>query len=174
MFGKEITGVDVDLAHILAQKFQFTFDVVLEPLVGKIVPGTKDEWLGVVGSVKNGTSSFGIGNIALDPARYTVADYSTMLYSLDTIFIAPKPKVAPHYLNIIKPFSPLVWILTLASMLIVTFTMVMTAVVATRTRPDTDVHTKSHALLFPYASIMRQGNSFWLFKHLPQSLQCDY
>ena len=44
--------------------------------------------------VKNGTSTIGIGNAALDPARFTAVDYSTMLYTIDTNFIGPHPKPA--------------------------------------------------------------------------------
>ena len=50
-----VTGVDVDLMDILAEKFNFTYQIKVEKLMGR--PVNKDEfdgpWLGVVGSVRN-------------------------------------------------------------------------------------------------------------------------
>ena len=37
----------------------------------------------------------GIGNLAFDPVRYAVVDYTTMLYVLQTAYITPKPKKTP-------------------------------------------------------------------------------
>ncbi len=92
-----VFGVDPDLLSIAAGKLGFTFaPVVTEPLTGAPVEGSGGrEWLGVVGAVKNGTSQIGIGNLAIDPARYTVVDYTAILYSLQTGYISPKPKQAP-------------------------------------------------------------------------------
>ncbi len=90
-------GVDPDLLTMASLKLGFTFgDIVTEPVTGSPVPGTNGrEWIGVVGAVKNGTSAIGVGNLALDPARYSVIDYTTRLYSLNTGYISPKPKRAP-------------------------------------------------------------------------------
>ncbi len=44
--------------------------------------------------MKNGTSQLGIGNPALDPARFKAVDYTNMIYTLDTAYISPKPRPA--------------------------------------------------------------------------------
>ena len=92
-----VTGVDVDLLGLAARQLGFTHGpVVVEPVTGAVIPGTGGkEWRGVVGAVKNGSSEIGIGNLALDPARFSVVDYPTLLYKLQTGYISPKPKQTP-------------------------------------------------------------------------------
>lgn len=50
--GSNVTGVDVDLSDILAEKFGFTFEIFVEPFMGMQIANST-EWLGQVGSVSN-------------------------------------------------------------------------------------------------------------------------
>lgn len=46
-----VYGVDVDLIQILSQAFGFSYDIVTESVMGSLIPNSKNQWLGVVGSV---------------------------------------------------------------------------------------------------------------------------
>ena len=49
---ESITGIDVDVLKILADKMQFSFTVIKEPNWGQRIDDT-DQWSGVIGSVRN-------------------------------------------------------------------------------------------------------------------------
>ena len=62
-----MSGVDLDVMHIIAKKYNFNFTTKVEPFMGKRLHS--GEWLGNVGAVKNGTSLMGIGNPSYDPGK---------------------------------------------------------------------------------------------------------
>ncbi|TRY75000.1 hypothetical protein TCAL_04945, partial [Tigriopus californicus] len=119
-----VHGVDVDLIQILSEAFGFTYRIITEPVMGSLIPNSNNQWLGVVGSVKNGTSTIGIGNPALDAGRYLAVDYSVMMYTIDTNFIATYPKPTPPYENLLKPFSAYLWVCLIFTLVVLSTVLV--------------------------------------------------
>lgn len=74
--------------------------------------------------VKNGTSTIGIGNPALDLGRYMAVDYSVMMYTIETNFISTFPKPTPPYENLLKPFSLYLWVCLIMTLAVLTIVLV--------------------------------------------------
>lgn len=57
IYGKELTGVDIDVLNILSSKFKFTYQLSFETTWGS-EDKTTGNWSGTVGKVRNRISFF--------------------------------------------------------------------------------------------------------------------
>ena len=115
------SGVDPKIMEIVAKKMGFTYSLEWGRFWGAQNPD--GSWAGVVGYVKNGTHSVGLGHVLLQKARYEAVDY-VLMYAQPHHLMAPVPKAASPFWNILRPFTARVWMVILMTLwLTVTITV---------------------------------------------------
>lgn len=120
------TGLELDIFKIMAAKGQFEFRLIKESIWGNLNK-TTGQFNGVIGKVKlkwmkllpftiklsfqvhSGTSQFGLGHIAITPDRVQYVSFGTSPFLLEVAIVSSFPKRQPASLNVLKPFSPIVW-----------------------------------------------------------------
>ncbi|TRY63100.1 hypothetical protein TCAL_14324 [Tigriopus californicus] len=102
-------GLDIDLVRILAQKLKmnlemFEFDswIDIDPQTGALG--------GSVGLVMNGTYDMVVGNLPFPVGVIKKStNLTTFIYDLDIKMTTAKPRPLTPLLNVIRPFSPTIW-----------------------------------------------------------------
>lgn len=106
-----LTGVDVEILKLLAEKFDFSYALKHETVAGvKLADGS---WNGMMRAVKDGVSDMSIGHMAVTFDRFWAVRFVAAPYSLEYGFVAAKPKPLDPYTNVISVFQYSVWMGTL-------------------------------------------------------------
>ena len=102
------------------------------------------------------------------PARFEDVDFTHPLYGLETNFFSSHPRPIPRYQNLLKPFTILVWILIMATIVLVTFLFrILIGSLAPVRPPKSTLDTVyGHSWLFSWAAMMRQDNVEQISRHL--------
>ncbi len=103
-------GSDFDLLEIVAEKLGFEPDFKVERTIRKVVEG-----------VANGTSTFGLGHLAITYQFTFVVDATQPSYVFEMMVTTAKPKPLTPFFNLLRPFSLKVWVLII---LVIPCTMV--------------------------------------------------
>eukprot|EP00095_Tigriopus_kingsejongensis_P009801 maker-scaffold236_size242448-snap-gene-1.19 protein:Tk09801 transcript:maker-scaffold236_size242448-snap-gene-1.19-mRNA-1 annotation:"PREDICTED: uncharacterized protein LOC101452950" len=106
--GSGPTGIDIDQMEFLSEALGF--QMVLE---GKkswldVNPQT-GEMSGLIPSVANGSCQIGSGHLVMISETHFLVDYVYYSYPLDIKIVAPKPKRLKPYWNVMRPFTPIIW-----------------------------------------------------------------
>ena len=111
------SGIDLNIIPILADKMGFSYTLEWGQFWGSQYPD--GGWAGVVGYVKNGSHTIGLGHVLLQMGRFEAVDYALM-YSQPHFLMAPRPKPIAPVWNMTRPFTPYVWLGALGTILAVT------------------------------------------------------
>ncbi|TRY80912.1 hypothetical protein TCAL_15547 [Tigriopus californicus] len=107
--GEIVGGVSLDVFNIMANAMQFNYTFRTENSWGGRIPNSK-QWNGLIGSVRNQTSTIGVGLVFVDYNYYQAVDYLDPLWFYPVGLRSKKPSVLPGYGNLVRPFSSSVWI----------------------------------------------------------------
>ncbi|MPC46645.1 Glutamate receptor ionotropic, delta-1 [Portunus trituberculatus] len=117
-------GIDVNLLNILADKLNFTYQLVEaeDGQWGEVMP---NGWVtGMIGVVARREADMAVNEITVTGKREGVVDFSTPYFVEGTILVSPAPKEKNRAFAAFSPFSAQVW------GTIVVVTLVMGPVVA--------------------------------------------
>lgn len=77
--------------------------------------------------VKNRTSQFGFGHIIMSEDRHQAVEFLTPMYFEAFWIVSGRPDQVPPFLNVLKPFSSIVWMLIFVSFVVVALTTLVLA-----------------------------------------------
>ncbi|KAK8396872.1 hypothetical protein O3P69_005090 [Scylla paramamosain] len=107
-------SLDVFMLEVIADKLNFTYELVMpeDGLWGYL----RDDghWVGVVGDVEFRRANFSLV-LSLTLERIFSVDFTRIYYNDPLSFVTAKSRPSPPWLKLIKPFSSGVWLLALFS-----------------------------------------------------------
>lgn len=111
-------GVAIEVIKRLADMFRFKIKIVLpkDKQFGVQLPdGT---WSGLLGSLLRNESDVGVTALSITVSRVKVVDFTRAYYVETAAMLLPIPGEVQNYFAILQPFSLAVWLLLLATIMI--------------------------------------------------------
>ncbi|XP_076048254.1 ionotropic receptor 40a-like isoform X2 [Oratosquilla oratoria] len=108
-------GLDPNILWSLAQKLNFTYQLVTPPdrVWGNLLPNGSAT--GMVGMLARRQGHFCINGMSLTPTRASVVDFSNPYFIHETTIVTRAPRAKNRAFAIVEPFSLQVWLCLLAS-----------------------------------------------------------
>ena len=102
--------------------------------------------------------------LAYSYLRSQFIDYCTPLYVMPMPLMTSKPKPLPPAINVLRPFSPEVWIMVLLGLLVATVQFVLIGYVRSKISRRQKMDFANHVPL-AYTILVNQGSliSYWSF-----------
>ena len=113
-----MSGVDVDIIRILAEKLHFTFSLTIADGWGTPAnPPSLKYWTGIIGSVHNKTAKIGIGHVPFQ-REWAMAINYVACYNMESYFITTKPEMLSSLWNLSTPFNNSVWLAYVCTLIV--------------------------------------------------------
>ena len=109
--------------------------------------------------VNDGRSVFAIGDVSLEPERFSRIDFTTWLYTVRTVLVSAKPRQVLNYRNLLDVFPMVTWLTTCLTCILLT-AIIFIFVMATNGLlygVEEAENMRRNAVIFPYASLVKQG-----------------
>ncbi|XP_042892245.1 probable glutamate receptor [Penaeus japonicus] len=112
-----IQGPMDNLLRILADKMNFDYELVQPGDRVWGVAKADGNWTGMLGMLQREEVEMAVGPFAVSRARETVCDFSEPVYSENMAVLMVRPSLQSDLAGFLMPFTPMVWLLTLAATL---------------------------------------------------------
>ncbi|XP_069995904.1 probable glutamate receptor [Penaeus vannamei] len=112
-----IQGPMDNLLRILADKMNFDYELVQPEDRVWGVAKADGNWTGMLGMLQREEVEMAVGPFAVSRARETVCDFSEPVYSENMAVLMVRPSLQSDLAGFLMPFTPMVWLLTLAATL---------------------------------------------------------
>ncbi|XP_068207762.1 glutamate receptor ionotropic, kainate 3-like [Palaemon carinicauda] len=165
------TGPLIELFMVIQKRLAFCYEYKLNYFWGTEQPnGT---WTGMMGMLQSKEAEVAIGPIGVTYDRYKAAEFSDAIFVTDQTILYKRPQLEPDLMGFVKPFTLLVWLGVLATLILVTSAALVTINLAPDSCLDYTVRllgpfpTASAILItFPSTSSFKNNVTFCVFSGL--------
>lgn len=135
-------GVGVDIIKRLARIYNFKMRII-RPKDGQFGVLAQDgRWTGLVGTLERRESDVGLTALSIIMSRLAVIDFTRAYYVETVSFLMRMPEEVQNYLAILEPFSSTVWMMLLATIVV----LIMLITIMTKLEENQREQQKLHKL----------------------------